>query len=277
MEQGLGGSSQCWAAAIQHALEQDTEETRKALVNDYINHWSASGGEVAEDPARNLLIRHDVAISRLGQYNTPSPSTHTTTLSGTKPTAGTSVRCTHFSEEGLLGKREAHYGESNRSLLGPPALNLQESEEGPINPPKVVRRRVSHEQAMRSPKFDLSVFTDDIAKFPEFNIKTWRINQIFNLWVLFWSIRFIGQVVGCSRKLVETVVNESSGQGRRLLMDNLCWSMSSSIVGRWKFGYGSMQKPRSRQRHRVPCQCQSQHHVSQCKQSSGQQLIVKER
>ncbi|VDO27542.1 unnamed protein product [Haemonchus placei] len=52
--------------------------------------------------------------------------------------------------------------------------------------------------------------------------------------------------------------------------------MSSSIVDGWKFGYGSMQEPRSRQRHRVQRQRQSQHHVSQYMHSSGRRgKIVK--
>ncbi|XGW31679.1 hypothetical protein V3C99_010105 [Haemonchus contortus] len=84
-------------------------------------------------------------------------------------------------------------------------------------------------------------------------------------------------MVGCLRKLVEIVVNEPSGQGRRLLMGKMV--LVDVEFDRWllQVGYGSMRKSRSSQRRRVQHQCQSQHHVSLCKRSSGQQLVVKER
>ncbi|VDO60214.1 unnamed protein product [Haemonchus placei] len=78
--------------------------------------------------------------------------------------------------------------------------------------------------------------------------------KVVSTYTTYECTRFVSQVVGCPRKLVESVVNESSGQGRRLLVGKMV--LVDVEFGRWKF-----QKPRSRQRHRVQCQRQSQHRV----------------
>ncbi|XGW07579.1 hypothetical protein V3C99_010611, partial [Haemonchus contortus] len=165
----LEAASQSWAAAIQHAFEQDSEETSRALVRDYINHWSASGGDVAESRARKLLSRLGALISILPQDNISTSSLHTATSSGYRPNADTPLRRSHASEEDVSGGQGTQRGALHESQeSGAPSSRPSGPEEGPPHIPTLSVNQLFHDQSVRLPKFDLPVFTGDIAKFAEF-------------------------------------------------------------------------------------------------------------
>ncbi|KAK5964542.1 hypothetical protein GCK32_015966, partial [Trichostrongylus colubriformis] len=160
--------------AMDKLLSLEDESRSRALISECQTHWTISGGEAAEDAVNDLIAQLEVAMKLLphGETNSAVP---TPTSSKVQPKTTTEVGYTTFSpisrsQEHPLPERE-HCGEianASRDI----AQGVMGSSKSPdplsnIHDTALLQQKLQ-EQIVRLPKFDLPVFTGDIAKFAEF-------------------------------------------------------------------------------------------------------------
>ncbi|KAK5966038.1 hypothetical protein GCK32_022735 [Trichostrongylus colubriformis] len=167
-------SSSTWESVMQSALAVEEDHVRRALITEYQAHWATSGGVEAENTIHELILLVEAALHLL-------PQEHVATIASTplRPMIYTGSRSiTSFAhrvaptpEEIPPQARGRHpEGETTSEELAQPSTDSSKPENiASSNLPNAELPSHSlQEQLVRLPKFDLPIFTGDIAKFGEF-------------------------------------------------------------------------------------------------------------
>ncbi|KAK5978540.1 hypothetical protein GCK32_010516 [Trichostrongylus colubriformis] len=170
----LDSLSSTWESVMQSALAVEEDQVRRTLISEYQAHWAISGGVEAEDTIHELTLLVGAALQLLPQEyvaTTASTPLRPKTYTGSRRIPSF-AQCVAPTLREIPPQTRGRHLESERTSeeLAQPSTDSPKSENiGPSNLPTT--ELLSHnlqEQLVRLPKFDLPMFTGDIAKFGEF-------------------------------------------------------------------------------------------------------------
>ncbi|KAK5982308.1 hypothetical protein GCK32_015873 [Trichostrongylus colubriformis] len=170
----VDSSSNTWESVMQSALTVEEDHVRRALINEYQAHWAVIGGVEAENTIHELILLVEAALHLLPQEHAAtiaSTPLRPTMYTGSRSITSFAHRVTPTPGEVPPQARGRHpEGETTSEELAQPSTDSHQSENiVPSNLPNAeLPSHTLQEQLVRLPKFDLPIFTGDIAKFGEF-------------------------------------------------------------------------------------------------------------